>query len=206
MLHKMASCDVGMRKPLSVCSIMLAVVSCVFCRALCNLVAIQMQELHAPQAIIQDSLIFPRAYSTFPSFVWCISVGFFCRVWFPHQTGGYPLSNVRNANGWWGWGLCSWLRGSRCWVKCYGGSLPRSDCPASLPPVVAQSFNPGTGWLTIQQGCLCLWGHHYNTPTVFKGFYSTLCIVGRGLEFICYWQNPVTAGANVGNKMFPAVI
>lgn len=54
-------------------------------------------------------------FEYFPSSFCSIYLG---RVWFPLQTGRVPppLSNIRNANGWWGWGLSSCLRGNRCWV------------------------------------------------------------------------------------------
>lgn len=77
---------------------------------------------------------FPASSTTLEYFVLHLSALFILGVCgFLIKQPGSPLSNIRNANGWWGWGLPSCLRGNRCWVKCCGGSLPRSDCPSSLP-------------------------------------------------------------------------
>lgn len=136
-LHKMASLDVGIWETPFI--FMVAVASCFFFLSIYLILTIYFMVnpvvlLHVRFKLNVQS---PSAFSYFQhhliSFIFLLCLSWACVV--SSSSGqGSPLSSIRSANGWWGWGLSSWLHGEQMLSEMLWWFPPCSHCPSSLPP------------------------------------------------------------------------
>lgn len=95
-----------------------------------------------------------------------------CVVFLITRPGSLPsLSNIRNANGWWGWGLCFVAKREQMLSEMLWWFPPqiRLPIPAAPPAVNTALSNPRTAWDCLSSSsCLCLWGRHYSSTGMLK--------------------------------------
>lgn len=180
MLLKMAPCDVSMRENPSE-SLLVALVSCVLqkkknicgkpdianctrCRLCFIPICFSVFLLFfSPAAPPQDIL----------SFIFLLYLSFGC-VWISSSHAGVSppsLSNIRNANGWWGWGLSFVAKREQMLSEMLWWFPPqiRLPIPAAPPAVNTALSNPCTAWDCLSSSsCLCLWGRHYSSIGMLK--------------------------------------
>lgn len=107
------------------------------------------------------------------SFIFLLYLSFGC-VWISSSHAGVSppsLSNIRNANGWWGWGLSFVAKREQMLSEMLWWFPPqiRLPIPAAPPAVNTALSNPCTAWDCLSSSsCLCLWGRHYSSIGMLK--------------------------------------
>lgn len=185
MLHKMAPCDVGMRENPSK-SLLVALVSCVLQKKkkktifwLCgkpdiaNCTRCRLWFIPIPfwGGGGEEVLCCPTS-GYFVLHLSALFIFWVCVVFLITRPGSLPsLSNIRNANGWWGWGLCFVAKREQMLSEMLWWFPPqiRLPIPAAPPAVNTALSNPRTAWDCLSSSsCLCLWGRHYSSTGMLK--------------------------------------